>query len=102
MNTENEELTIEQKIETWKQKHKTIFAYEVEGKTVYLKQPDRKTLSAATIGSKGDPIKYNEIVLKNCWLGDNIEMLEDDSIFYGLSQKIDEITNAKIGELKKL
>ena len=102
METKTENLTIEQRIEEWKKKYNKIFAYKVDEKTVYLKQPDRKILSAATIGAKGDPMKYNEIVLKNCWLGDDIELLEDDSIFFGLSQKVDELVDAKVGELKKL
>lgn len=102
MKTEETNLTIEQKIEQWKEKHKNVFAYEVEGQTCYLKQPDRKILSAATINAKGDPMRYNEIVLKNCWLGDNVELLDDDSIFFGLSQKVDELVAAKVGELKKL
>lgn len=103
----NTALTEEQKVQKWKEQYRNVFAYDVEtdeGKTVrlYFRQPDRRVLSAATITAKGDPMRYNEIVLKNCLLeGDEI-LLKDDSIFFGLSSKVDELVNAKVGELKKL
>lgn len=100
-------LTTEQKIEQWKAKYKNIFCYEVEneaGETVtcYFRQPDRRILSAATVTAKGDPMRYNEMILKNCMLEGGEELLKDDSTFFGLSQKVDELVNAKAGELKKL
>lgn len=96
-----------QQIEQWKEKYRHLFCYAVEteeGEIVecYFRQPDRRILSAATVNAKGDPMRYNEIVLKNCMLDENKELLEDDSIFFGLSQKVDELVNAKVGELKKL
>lgn len=104
---ENKTLSIEQKIEQWKAKYRNVFCYEVEneaGETVkaYFRQPDRKVLSAATVTAKGDPMKYNEIILKNCLLEGSEDLLNDDSTFYGLSQKVDELVNVKAGELKKL
>lgn len=103
----NTALTEDQKVQKWKEQYKNIFAYDVEtdgGKTVrlYLKQPDRRILSAATITAKGDPMRYNEVVLKNCLLEGDESLLKDDSIFFGLSSKVDELVNAKVGELKKL
>lgn len=107
MKESENKLTIEQKIEQWKAKYKNVYCYEIEDENgnlvkVYFRQPDRKVLSAATITAKGDPMKYNEIILKNCILEGDEELLKDDSIFYGLSQKVDELINAKAGELKKL
>lgn len=105
--TQTPEQTTAQKIEQWKAKYRNVFAYEVEneaGETVtfYFRQPDRKVMSAATVTAKGDPMKYNEFILKNSKLEGDDELLKDDSIFYGLSQKVDELVNAKAGELKKL
>lgn len=97
----------EQKVQKWKEQYKNVFAYDVEtdeGKTVrcYFRQPDRRVLSAATITAKGDPMRYNEVVLKNCLIEGDENLLKDDSIFFGLSSKVDELVNAKVGELKKL
>lgn len=92
----------QEQIEEWKKKHGKVFCYEVDGKQLFLRQPDRKTLAAASVSAKGDPLKYNEIVLRNSVLGGNVALLDDDSVFYGISQKIDELIDAKIGELKNL
>ncbi|GHV11720.1 hypothetical protein FACS1894162_7350 [Bacteroidia bacterium] len=40
----------------------------------YLHRPDRKALSAASVIGKTDPLKYNEILLNNCWLGGDEEI----------------------------
>ncbi|MDE5609451.1 MAG: hypothetical protein K2I66_03590 [Bacteroidales bacterium] len=89
-------------IEEWKRKHGKVFCYEVEGEKLYFRQPDRKTLAAAGVIAKNDPMKYNEFVLKNSFLGGNAELLEDNSVFYGLSQVMDKLVAAKVGELKNL
>ncbi|MDE6493010.1 MAG: hypothetical protein K2O66_01220 [Bacteroidales bacterium] len=91
-----------QRIEEWKRKYGKVFCYEVEGQQLYFRQPDRKTLAAAGVIAKNDPMKYNEFVLKNSFLGGNAELLEDNSVFYGLSQIMDKLVAAKIGELKNL
>lgn len=89
-------------IDSWKAKYQKVFCYEVDGKKIYFKQPDRKTIAAAGVIAKNDPMKYNEFVLANCCLGGERELLNDDSVFYGISQKIDELVAAKVGELKNL
>ncbi len=103
----NAVITEEEKIRKWKEQYKNVFAYEVEMengemKKIHFRQPDRRILSAATINAKGDIMRYNEVVLKNCLLDEDKSILEDDSLFFGLSQKVDELVNAKVGELKKL
>lgn len=98
---------LEEKIEQWKAKYKNVFCYEVEKEngekvTCHLRQPSRQIVSAATLTAKGDPMKYNEAILKNCLLEGGEELLKEDSTFFGLSQKVDELVNATVGELKKL
>ena len=95
-------LSEDKQIEAWKSKYGKVFRYEVEGEKLYFRQPDRKTLAAAGVIAKNDPMKYNEFVLKNSLIGGNADLLEDNSVFYGLSQIMDELVAAKIGELKNL
>lgn len=92
----------QEQIEAWKKKHQRVFAYEVDGKTLYFRQPDRKTLTAAGVIAKNDPMKYNEFVLKNSLLHGDASLLDNDSVFYGLSQVIEELVAAKVGELKNV
>ena len=61
------EITQEQ-IQEWKSKHGDIFRLKIEDKECYLKTPDRKTLSYASSTATKDPLKFNEIILKNSWL----------------------------------
>lgn len=92
----------DKQIQEWKKKHGEIFLVEVEDKKAYLKAPDRKTLSAASaIGAK-DPIKFNETILKNCWIEGDKELLEDDKYFLAVGQQIDKLIEVKEASIKKL
>ena len=92
----------QRQIADWKRKYGKVFCYEVDGEKLYFRQPDRKTLSAAGVIAKNDPMTYNDFVLKNSLLGGDSSLLDDNSVFYGLSQIMDELVSAKVGELKNL
>lgn len=90
------------KIKELKAKHGPIFKITVGDKTCVLKRPDRKTISyASSVGSK-DPLKFNEIILKNCWLMGDEEIQTDDYLFMSASAKMGEIIDIKEAELEKL
>lgn len=101
-NKENEVPTPESQIEAWKKKHGDVFAYTADGKTCYLKKPDRNVLSAAAVLGQSSPLRYNEVLLENCWLGGDEQIKTDDALFLGISQKLAELVEIKEGELKKL
>lgn len=91
-----------EQIEVWKKDHDAVFKIEVDGKEAYLRSPDRKTLSfASSIGAK-DPMKFNEILLNNCWLGGDEEIKTNDSLFISASSKLAEIIEIKEATLEKL
>lgn len=103
MNMETKvEKTIEQKISEWKAKHGDVFQVEVEGRVAYLKRPDRKVLGAAAVTGKSDPMKYNEVILNNCWLEGDEEIRTNDAMFLGVSAQLAEIIEIKEATLKKL
>jgi hypothetical protein len=89
-------------IDEWKAKHGSVFYVEIEGKKAYLKKPNRTALSAAAVVGKTDPMKYNEILLNNCWLAGDEEIKTNDDLFLGVSAKLSEIIEIKEAELKKL
>lgn len=93
---------IQVKIEAWKKKYGEVYIYEVDGKKCYLRAADRKTISAAAVIGHGDMIKYNEVILKNCWLGGDEEIQTEDKYFLGVSQVLAELIDIKEGKLKKL
>lgn len=95
------EATPEQ-IEAWKALHGEIFAITVEDKIGYLRKVDRKTLSfASTIGTK-DPMKFNEVILANCWLGGDEELKTNDDYFLAVSGTLSQLIIVKEAELVKL
>lgn len=79
-----------------------VFCVTVGDKVAYLKRPSRQALSAAAVVGKNDPMKYNEILLNNCWLAGDEEIKIDDSLFLGVSAKLGELVEVKEAELKKL
>lgn len=89
-------------IAEWKKTHGNVFKITVEDKCVYLKAPDRKTLSyASSVGAK-DPLKFNEILLRNCWIDGDEEIQTNDSLFMSVSAQLAEIIEIKEAKLEKL
>lgn len=99
MNTQ--QATPEQ-IADWKAKHGDVWKISVEDKSAYLKSPDRKTLGYASSVGASDPMKFNEILLKNCWLGGDIEIQTNDSLFLAASSKLAQLIEIKEAEMVKL
>ncbi len=97
------EATKEQ-IQQWKQKHGEIIVYEVEDLRGYFRKPTRKELSYAGVASNQmkDALKYTETLMNTCWLGGDKEILEKDEYFLGAAPVIDALSEAKVGEVKKL
>lgn len=89
-------------IDGWKAKYGAVYAVKVEGSICYLKKPDRKTISyASTVGTK-DPVKFNEVLLKNCWLGGDMNIQTDDDMFLSAAGVIGGLIEIKNAELEKL
>lgn len=99
---ENQNIVNQEQIDAWKLQHGDIFAIKVDGKTAYLKKPDRRTLSFASVAGQKDPMKFNEIILENCFIGGDEEIKKDDSLFLAASSKIVELIEVKEAELVKL
>ncbi|MCC8186541.1 MAG: hypothetical protein LIP08_03240 [Bacteroides sp.] len=97
-----EDKTMEQKISEWKEKYGEVFQVEVDGHVAYLRKPTRKALGAAAVVGKSDPMKYNEILLTNCWLEGDEEIKTEDSLFLGVSAQLAELIEIKEATLKKL
>lgn len=92
----------QEQIAQWKKDHDEVFVAEVGDFRCYLKKPSRKTLSAAAVVGAKDPLKYNEIVLKNCWLAGDEVIQNDDALFLGISGQLGEIIEVAEASIKKL
>ena len=91
-----------EQIQEWKKQHKDIFVISVEDKKVYLRTPDRKTLSYASTLATKDPLRFNEVILENCWLGGDEEIKTNDELFLAVSSKLPDLIQIKEATLEKL
>lgn len=91
-----------EQIAMWKAQHGDVFEISVENHFGYLKKPDRKVLSYATSVGQSDPMKFNELVLQNCWLGGSPELKEKDEYFFAVVAQLNVLIEVKEAEIKKL
>ena len=91
-----------EQIEAWKEKYGEVFAIKVDGHVCYLHKPDRKTISYASVAGKTDPLKFNETLLRECWLGGSEAVRKDDDKFLAAGGVLDRLVEVKEAELEKL
>jgi len=91
-----------QQIQEWKKQYGDVYVLNIEGKKAYLRTPDRQTLSYASTLATKDPLKFNEAILTNCWLGGDEEIKTDDALFLSASSKLGELIQIKEATLEKL
>lgn len=85
----------------WEKKYKKVHHIVVEDKECWIKTPGRAVLDAAQIAAKKAPSKFDEIILKSCWLAGDKEIVYEDEYFYGAAEALSEVVTFKKGELKK-
>lgn len=99
------EYTTEQ-LEGWKSKYGAdgVFEVTVEDKRAILRKPTRKDLSYATAGSgQGtDAMKFSEVLMNQCWVDGDREILENDDYFLGAVPVLQALSEVKKAEIKKL
>lgn len=104
--TEKQEALVGQatvaEIDEWKKRHGDIYAIKVDGHVCYLRKPTRRDLSFASSAGKKDPLKFNETLLRDCWLGGSEAIRRDDDKFMGASGVLDKIIPDAETELEKL
>ena len=91
-----------EQIDAWKKKYGKIYQLTAEDSICYIRKPDRKILGHATSVAGDEPIKFNEIILNDCWLAGDESMREDDAKFFGISEKLAEIIDKAETEIKEL
>ena len=89
-------------IQTWKQKYGEVYEIEIEGKRAYFRTPDRLTLGYAMQKGQQNPMVSLEIIAKNCFLGGDSILLEQDAYFLSLSKVLGDLMKIKEAKLKKL
>ena len=91
-----------EQIAVWKNLYRDVFEVRASDKICYLKRPDRKTLSAANSIGNHDPMRFNEIILENCWLGGDTEIKTNDIYFLETVPVLKQLIDYGRAEIKKL
>ena len=90
-----------------KMSKKAKYEIEVEGKKCRLTELDRTTLEI-TLGmimsTTGSPqyIRAGEVILRNCWVDGDKEILERDDLLIAAAMKAYELIEIKEATLKKI
>ena len=108
---ENEMKTVgklsDNQIKELKEKHGDIFAIKVKDSEgaehyAYLRKPKRRDLSAASVAGTKDPLKFNEVIMRQCWAGGDDAIRNDDYLFLAASGVMADIIEVGEAELEKL
>ena len=91
----------EQQKKNWKKAHGDLFEISVGDKTGYFRKPDRNALSLA-FSKPNDPFHVNETIAKNCWIGGDKALIEDDDLFLAIMPKLSELIVVKEAQIKKI
>ncbi|MBS1535311.1 MAG: hypothetical protein JST78_09555 [Bacteroidetes bacterium] len=91
----------QEQIEAWKKEHDEFFAVTCDDKIAYFKKPDRKILSYAGLAGQKDPMKYNETIIQQCFIGGDEIFKTDDKYFLSACLHIEEISKIKVSQLEK-
>lgn len=92
----------DQQLSEWKKKYGDVFEFTVEGKSCYMRKPDRKVLAFAMTKVQTDPTGFAEAIINNCWLGGDEELRTNDDYFLAISGQLDKLVEAKTAQIKKL
>lgn len=85
-----------------KKEYGDVFCIEVEDKKAFIHKPSRQILDLASSSSSKKASQFNEVILKNCWLAGDKDIVHNDDYFLGASAVLDEVITFKKAELKKL
>jgi hypothetical protein len=104
--TENKNEVTAKQITEWKQKFEKVFQIDVTVKDVkktgFYKKPDRKILGLAMKWGQNDPMKFNETLATNCFLGGDSEMQTNDDYFLSAATKFGDLVQVAEATIKEL
>ena len=97
----------EEQIQEWKGKYGEIYELEIEDKKGYVRKPTRVEMRhayAVAMAGNGslNPFMLGETLLKDCWLGGDTEIMEEDGYYIGAVHKMVDLYNIKQAEVKKI
>lgn len=88
-------------INSWKAEYEDVFKIIVEDKVGYFRTPTRAVYSYASTAGTKDAMRFNEAILKGCFLGGDQELLNEKNLIT-MGKHVIKILNIKESSLEKL
>ena len=92
---------MEEKINAWKAKYGKVYEIVLDGHHCYLKPPTRQILSLVLSYERTDPLKADEALLQNCWLGGDEIIKTDLNLLLSIRGQMAELFELKKSKLVK-
>lgn len=95
----------DEQISAWKEAHKlgiVKITSEDGTKSCILKKPSRRELDYASKAGETGPFKFNEALMKQCWLGGDLDMIDDEECFLQACSILGELVKTGKATLEKL
>jgi hypothetical protein len=98
----------EQAIESLKNAHGRVYEVIIpiddegaEHVAAYLKKPSRQALGKVMGIMNSNPVKANEILLADCWVGGDDRAKTDDEAFLSLCEAMGDLITVRKAEIEK-
>lgn len=92
-----------EQIAEWKKEYGSVYLIKVDDHVLYLKKPNRATLTYATNLLKEEGvIDYAEAIIDGCTIGGSDIFEKNDEYFLSAMQQIEKLIEVKKSELVKL
>ncbi|CAM1365915.1 hypothetical protein [Tenacibaculum xiamenense] len=97
----------ESQFHTWKEKYGKLIKVEIENEEevpcfAYFRKPSMATRAAVLQTSKVDEFKALEVLFKNCYLGGDEEIKQDDDLKISVITAFADLTQPKEAKAKKI
>lgn len=97
----------QEQIAQWKKEHGTVFRYTAmkegsEPKVGYFKKISPQTMDAYETMLKRSKLMADDVVIENCWLGGDEEIVKDDDYRMGLRDWLGLLLVKVAGEMAEL
>jgi hypothetical protein len=95
-------------LEALKKQHNDAQVITVDGADeftkhcIYVKKPDRRIMSLAMSPMNKSIVEQAEVLLKNCFIGGDENVLKDDDLFLAASVHALTLLEVRASEIKKL
>lgn len=103
-----DEVKVGPNLEVLKERHGAIYEVVVSeanedgtDEVFIFREPNRAELKAATKMGMNDPLAGSEVIIENCLVFGNRELLEKTGVFLAVSEHLDVIIGKKVSAIKK-